>query len=202
MAAQTQGTTVDTASTVATQVGDTAEKAVDMAKQKATSRLESERVRMAESIYKSAHALRQVGQQLREQDQGTIAGVAERAAQRAEDASAYLRSRELPQILDDTEHLGRAHPMIFTSVALGLGLLSTRFLKSSRPPSDTGANKSSNALSDGRQDSSESSGQFAASTANSKLPDASDEAPDDNDVADRETELSRMAVGHGAPSGS
>jgi ElaB/YqjD/DUF883 family membrane-anchored ribosome-binding protein len=198
MAAQTQESAVETASTVVTQVGDKAGQAVDMAKQKATSHLDSERARIAESIYKSAHALRQVGQQLREQDQGTIAGLAERAAQRAEDTSAYLRRRELPQVLDDTEQLGRAHPMLFTSAALGLGLLSIRFLKSSRSPSDTGTNNSAYILSDEQAGGSKTGMHDATSTAGGELPDAAD----DVDVAERSDEMGRMTAREGAPSGS
>jgi hypothetical protein len=119
---------------VADQAGEKMGQAVDKAKQQTTSRLEDGREQVAESLYTTAHALRQTGQQLREQDQGTIATLADRTAQRAERGSGYLRGRDVPGLLNDTEHLGRTHPVLFTGGALALGLLGVRFLKSSRRP--------------------------------------------------------------------
>jgi len=124
----------DTAGQVAAQAGDKVGQAVDKAKEQTTSRLEDGREQVAESLYTTAHALRQTGQQLREQDQGTIATLADRTAQQAERGSGYLRGRDVPGLLDDTEQLGRAHPLLFTGGALALGLLGVRFLKSSRRP--------------------------------------------------------------------
>jgi NADH dehydrogenase/NADH:ubiquinone oxidoreductase subunit G len=132
MASQVKESMTETATTMASQAGEKVEQAVDMAKQETASRLEAERERVAESLYTTAHALRKAGQQLREQEQGSIATVADRIAQRAENASGYLRSRDLPRLIDDTEQLGRTHPMLFAGGALGLGLLGVRFLKSSR----------------------------------------------------------------------
>jgi len=106
--------------------------AVDLAKQQTTSRLEDQRERVAESLYTTAHVLRQAGQHLREQDQTPIATLADRTAQQAERGSGYLRGRDVPGLLDDTEQLGRAHPVLFMGGALALGLLGVRFLKSSR----------------------------------------------------------------------
>ncbi len=122
----------DTAGQVAAQAGDKVGQAVDKAKEQTTSRLEDGRERVAAGFYTTAHALRQTGQQLRDQDQGTIATLADRTAQQAERGSGYLRGRDVPGLLDDTEQFGRAHPVLFTGGALALGLLGVRFLKSSR----------------------------------------------------------------------
>ncbi len=65
---------------VADQAGEKMGQAVDQAKQQTTSRLEDGREQVADSLYTTAHALRQTGQQLREQDQGTIATLADRTA--------------------------------------------------------------------------------------------------------------------------
>ncbi len=132
--AQEHTSLADTAGQVAAQTGEKMGQAVDLAKQQTTSRLEDGREQVAESLYTTAHALRQTGQQLREQDQGTIATLADRTAQQAERGSGYLRGRDVPGLLDDTEHLGRAHPVLFAGGALALGLLGVRFLKSSRRP--------------------------------------------------------------------
>jgi hypothetical protein len=124
----------DTAGRVAAQAGDKVGQAVDLAKQQTTSRLEDQREQVAASLYTTAHVLRQAGQQLREQEQTPIATLADRTARQAERGSGYLRGRDVPGLLDDTEHLGRAHPVLFAGGALALGLLGVRFLKSSRRP--------------------------------------------------------------------
>ncbi len=122
----------DTAGQVAAQAGDKVGQAVDKAKEQTTSRLEDGREQVAESLYTTAHVLRQAGQQLREKEQAPIATLADRTAQQAERGSGYLRKRDVPGLLDDTEHLGRTHPLLFTGGALALGLLGVRFLRSSR----------------------------------------------------------------------
>ena len=132
MVSQEHTSLSDTAGQVAAQAGEKMGQAVDKAKEQTTSRLEDGRERVAESLYTTAHALRQTGQQLREQDQTTIATLADRTAQQAERGSGYLRGRDVPSLLDDTEQLGRTHPVLFTGGALALGLLGVRFLKSSR----------------------------------------------------------------------
>ena len=132
MASQMQEPISDTASHVVQQAGEKVDQAVTVAKQQTTSRLDGERERVADGLYSTAHALRQVSQQLRDQEQGSIASMADRAAQQAERASGYLRSRDLPELLNETEQLGRAHPLPFMGGAIALGLLGVRFLKSSR----------------------------------------------------------------------
>ena len=132
MAQHMQEPLSDTASHVAQQVSEQVDHAVETAKDQATSRLEEGREQVAERLYKTAHALRQVGQQLREQEEGGIASLADRAAQQAEQASGYLRSRDLPTLLEDTEQVGRTHPLLFMGGAIGIGLLGVRFLKASR----------------------------------------------------------------------
>jgi hypothetical protein len=132
MVSQEHKTMSEKVGQVADQAGEKMGQAVDQAKQQTTSRLEDGREQVAESLYTTAHALRQTGQQLREQDQGTIATLADRTAQQAERGSGYLRGRDVPGLLDDTEQLGRTHPVLFTGGALALGLLGVRFLKSSR----------------------------------------------------------------------
>ncbi len=124
----------DTAGQVVAQAGDKVGQAVDKAKEQTTSRLEDGREQVAQSLYTTAHVLRQAGQQLREQEQTPIATLADRTAEQAERGSGYLRGRDVPSLLDDTEQLGRTHPVLFTGGVLALGLLGVRFLKSSRRP--------------------------------------------------------------------
>jgi len=105
---------------------------VDGAKQQTTSLLESQKEQAADTLYTLAHALRQTGQQLREQEQAPVAGLADRAAQQAERGSGYLRHHNVSALVNETELLGRTHPLAFTGGALVLGLLGMRFLKSAR----------------------------------------------------------------------
>ena len=86
--------------------------------------------------------MRQTGQQLREQDQAPIAGVADQVATRVESVSGYLHERDVRQIVDETEDFGRQRPAVFVGGALALGVLAARFLKSSKrkattPPGQT-----------------------------------------------------------------
>ncbi len=105
---------------------------VEGAKQQTTSLLESRKEQVADTLYTVAHVLRQSGQQLREQEQAPVAGIADQAAQQAERGSGYLKQRNVSELLNETEQLGRTHPLAFTGGALILGMLGVRFLRSSR----------------------------------------------------------------------
>ena len=78
-----------------------------------------------------ANALRQTGEQLHEQDQGSVGRYAEQAAEQAERFSGYLRDRDANQLLNDVEDFARERPAIFLGGAFLLGAAAARFLKSS-----------------------------------------------------------------------
>jgi uncharacterized protein YjbJ (UPF0337 family) len=121
----------DKAGQVAGQVQEKAGQVADQAKQQATSRLESGKERAVEGLSTVAHAVRQVGQQLREQEQPTAAQYADKSAQQIERFSGYLRDKDMDQIVRETEAYARRQPTVFLGSALGLGFLLARFLKSS-----------------------------------------------------------------------
>lgn len=77
-----------------------------------------------------AHGLRTTGDQF--QGQETISHLVTRAADRVEDFANHLRNRDVTQLIDDVEDLARRQPAAFLSGAFAVGLLSARFLKSSR----------------------------------------------------------------------
>ncbi len=142
----TAGQVVDQAQQTAGQVVDQAQEkvgqVVDQAKQQTTSLLASRKDQAADTLATVAHALRQTGQQLREQDQAPIAGVADQVATRVESVSGYLHARDVRQIVNETEDFARQRPAVFVSGALTLGVLAARFLKSSKrkattPPGQT-----------------------------------------------------------------
>ncbi len=130
------GEIVDQAQATAGQVVDQAQEkvgqVVDQARQQTTSLLTAQKDQAADTLYTVAHALRQTGQQLREQDKAPIAGYADQAATEVERISGYLHGRDVRQIVDDTEGFARQRSAVFVGGALVLGLVAARFLKSSK----------------------------------------------------------------------
>jgi uncharacterized protein YukE len=111
----------ETLSNVTSQAGD-----------KVVSRIDSQKDRAADGLGSVAQALRQTGDQLREQDQATgvhqyIASAADQVDRFAE----YLRSTNVSQMVNKVEQIARRQPAIFVGGAFVLGLLGARFLKSS-----------------------------------------------------------------------
>ncbi len=101
------------------------------AKQQATSQVESQKDRAVDSLVTVTQALRQTSQHLHEQQQGPVAGYVDQVAERAEHLTNYLRARDVPQIVSDTEDLARRQPGLFVASALALGFAGARFLMAS-----------------------------------------------------------------------
>jgi hypothetical protein len=118
------GQTVDHAQHTAGQV-------TEQAKHQATSQLESQKARAVDSLVTVAQALRQTGQRLREQEQGTVGRYVETAAERVEGLTNHLRSRDVPQLMAETQDLARRRPGMFLTAAVALGFVGGRFLMSS-----------------------------------------------------------------------
>ena len=123
-AQQKVATAVDQAQGAAGQVAE-------QAKRQATSQLETQKNRAVDSLVTVAQALRQTGQHLHEQEQGGVAAYAEQAAERVEGVTNYLRSRDLPELMADTQEFARQRPALFLAGAMALGFIGARFLMSS-----------------------------------------------------------------------
>ncbi len=108
-----------------------ATQAADQVRQKAKSQLATQKERAAGTLESVAQALHQTGQQLREQDQGSIGQYADEAADRVERFSGHLRERNVDQLVGQAEDFARRQPALFVGGAFALGLLGARFLKSS-----------------------------------------------------------------------
>jgi hypothetical protein len=121
---QTAGEAVD-------QVKDQAGQLADQAREQATTRLEDQKDRATGGLGTVADAVRQTGQQLRQQDQGAVAQYVEGAANQIERLAGYLRGRDVTELIDEVEDFARRQPMVFLGGAFALGLLGARFLKSS-----------------------------------------------------------------------
>jgi len=123
-AKDTAGEAVDQAKQTAGQVGA-------QAKQQATSQLESQKERTVDTLDTVAQALRQTGQHLSEGEQTAVGGYIEQAAERVEKLTDYLRTRDIPSLLAETQHFARRNPGLFFGGAVALGFIGARFLKSS-----------------------------------------------------------------------
>jgi len=132
--AQMSGTADQAAGAAGAVVDQAKEKAgelVGQAREQAKPRVESQKQRAADSLGSTAHALRQTSRQLRDQEEGTIAQYAERAAGQVERFADYLREHDVNELIGETERFARRQPVLFVGGAFALGLLAARFLKSS-----------------------------------------------------------------------
>jgi hypothetical protein len=121
----------DTTGQVVDQAKDTAGQVAQQAKQQAASQLESQKERTVDALVTVAHALRETGQHLQEQEQTSVGGYVEQAAERVETFTNYLRTRDVPALLAETQDFARRRPGLFLSGAVALGFIGARFLKSS-----------------------------------------------------------------------
>lgn len=64
---------------------------------------------------------------------GTVARVAEQAADGLERLSGKLRSKDVDGLIHDVESFARSQPAVFLGMAVAAGFLAIRFLKSTSP---------------------------------------------------------------------
>ena len=142
------------------QVQEKTGQAFSQARQQVTSRLDSQMDRAAEGLMHTAHAIRQTGQQLRQQNQaGAVANYTDQAAEKVEHFASYLEEHDTNDILRETERLARQKPVAFLASAFALGLAAARFFRSS-PSQMNGGQYGSDPYRSGPYGSRLSSGQF------------------------------------------
>ncbi|HEX2914258.1 MAG TPA: hypothetical protein VH186_25895 [Chloroflexia bacterium] len=117
----------------------------DTVRDQATSQINTQKDRAADSLGSVAHMIRQTGDQLKNSDQSTplaapIASMADQAASKLEDFSGYIRNHNASEIIDGVQDFARREPALFLGGAFALGLLASRFLRSSTP-SQSGGNQ-------------------------------------------------------------
>lgn len=116
-----QSTTSSLASDVNRMVRDTAYSQIENQKQRATDLLGD-----------VARAVRNTTQQMSgEGGSNPIASYANSAADRIDEWSETLRTRDFQDLARDVRQFARQQPALFLGTAFGLGLLAARFLKSS-----------------------------------------------------------------------
>lgn len=101
------------------------------ARSQVKSRLSDQKERAAEGLGGVASALRQTGDQLKQQETPVpIGDYADRAAEMVEQIAGYLKTKDIDQIVGQAENLARRRPAVFLGTAFVLGFMATRFLKS------------------------------------------------------------------------
>jgi hypothetical protein len=114
------------------QVVDQAKNSFRQARDSATSSLTDSRKQAGDRIGTIAGAVRSTSGHLRSENQPGLANLADSLADHVERLSSYLRDRDLRAVRDDAENIARRQPGVAMGVALALGILAARFLKSSQ----------------------------------------------------------------------
>jgi len=121
----------DSMGEVVSQAHEAVGQVTEQAKQQATSQLASGKDRAVDGLVTVAQALRQTGQHLHQQEQRAVGGYVEQVAERVEEVTNYLRARDVPELVGETQEFARRQPGLFFGAALALGFVGARFLMSS-----------------------------------------------------------------------
>jgi hypothetical protein len=118
------------------QVVDQARSSFRQAKDSASSSLSQSRHEAADRIGGIASAVRSTSDHLRSENQPGVANLTDSLADQVERLSSYLRDRDLTAFRNDLEGFARRQPAVAVGVALALGMLGARFIKSSQRSGD------------------------------------------------------------------
>jgi hypothetical protein len=114
------------------QVVDQAKNSFRQAKDSAGTSLNQSRSQAADKISGIAEAVRGTSERLRSDNQAGVANLTDSLADQVERLSSYLRDRDLTDFRRDLEGFARRQPAVAVGVALALGMLGARFIKSSQ----------------------------------------------------------------------
>jgi hypothetical protein len=121
----------NTASDVAKQAKEQTQELASTAKQEARSMAETRKSQMTSELHNIAQAFRTSSKELENRSEAPVARYANSIADRLEDASSYLSGHSVDDLLADAEDFARRQPELFLGGAFGVGLLVSRFFKSS-----------------------------------------------------------------------
>jgi hypothetical protein len=114
------------------QVVDQAKTSFRQARDSAGTSLNQSRHQAADRITGIAEAVRGTSERLRSDNQAGVANLTDSLADQVERLSSYLRDRDLSEFRHDVESFARRQPAVAVGVALALGMLGARFIKSSQ----------------------------------------------------------------------
>ena len=100
--------------------------------EKAKSMFSDGKTQISESLESLAQAFRHTGNQLKEQNYGSVADYADQTAERIEKISGYLRNKNVEEILNEAEVLTRRQPVLTLAGAFTAGFIMARMFKGSR----------------------------------------------------------------------
>jgi hypothetical protein len=118
------------------QVVDQAKSTFRDARDRAGSSLDDSRRQAADQIGNIAGAFHRTGEQLRNDNQERIAGLADSFAGQVEQVARYLREADFRTLGRDVERLARERPAVVFGAAFAVGVLAARFLKSGQSDPD------------------------------------------------------------------
>jgi hypothetical protein len=104
---------------------------VDRVRESTTSQLSRQKERATNELGSVARAVRQSTQQLREQKHDLVAQYVEKAADQLEQLSTRLREKKVDEFVADAQRFARQRPALFIGSAFALGVIGSRFFKSS-----------------------------------------------------------------------
>ena len=117
---------------VKNQVVDHAKETFRQARDSAGSSIKESRQQAADRIGGFANAVRGTSERLRSDNQERVADLTDGLADQVERLSSYLRDRDFADFRRDAEDFARRQPAVAVGIALALGLIGARFLKSSQ----------------------------------------------------------------------
>ena len=100
-------------------------------RQQTTNQANSQLDMAAQSAQQTSQALHRVSGELRNNQQTMLADYADRGAEQIGRLSHYLSENDIRAVLDDVQDYARRQPLIFVAGALGIGIIASRFFKSS-----------------------------------------------------------------------
>lgn len=123
---------------LASQAKDQTVEMAHQAQDQVTNLVARQKEQAAERLGGLAGALHDAARQLEQKDADGFGRYAHRAADQVDKASRYLRDKDLPTLVRDTEGFARRHPDLFLGGSLVAGVLLARFLKSSAEHGEPG----------------------------------------------------------------
>jgi len=130
-ASEVTGQAQEKAQQMAGQAQEKAQQAAGQARGRLREQVDQRSSQAGERVRSTAHDMRSVAQQLREQGSDQPARLADQAADRADRLGGYLEESDADRILDDVEDFARRRPMAIALGGLALGFAAARMLKAS-----------------------------------------------------------------------
>lgn len=112
--------------------GEKEEQTVNRDTMQTRSAFAEQRDEIAEGLDNMARILRDSAQQLQQQDQKLTSGYIDSVVSKIEQASDYLREKDMKQFIGDIEYFARRRPGLFLTSAFALGFFSIKLLKNAR----------------------------------------------------------------------